>query len=498
MKTHPLPTAPTAYQMLINGNWVEAQSGERYHRDSPAHGIQVGTYPKAGAEDVDAAVMAAKTAFEDASWRLMKGADRAKLLHRVAEIIREDADELAYIEVLESGKPIAQAKGEMQGTAELWEYAATLARHTYGDTYNTLGPDMLGMVLREPIGVVGMITPWNFPLLIISQKLPFALAAGCTAVIKPSELTPGTTLRLGKILQEVGIPAGVVNIVTGFGQPAGARIAAHPDVDMISFTGSTAVGKHIVAASQGNLKKVSLELGGKNPQIVFADADLEAALDAVVFGAYFNMGECCNAGSRLLVQSSISDQFINKVLERAKTVPVGNPLDEATKVGAIINQNQFDKIFEYIENGKKEGAALQLGGGQIETDAGRFIEPTVFTDVAPEMDIAKNEIFGPVLSVIEFDTVDDAVRIANDTFYGLSAGVWTRNIDNAFQVARNVRAGTIWINSYMDGYPELPFGGYKESGQGRELGRFTLDEFCELKTVQLHMGPRTNWWHKDE
>ncbi len=482
--------------MFIAGQWVEAQSGKRYYRESPAHGVQVGTYAEAGAEDVDAAVEAARTAFEDTSWRLMKGADRAKLLHRVSEIIREDVDDLAYIEVLESGKPISQAKGEMVGTAELWEYAATLARHTYGDTYNTLGEDMLGMVLREPIGVEGMITPWNFPLLIISQKLPFALATGCTAVIKPSELTPGTTLRLGKILQEAGIPDGVVNIVTGYGQPAGARIAEHPGVDMISFTGSTTVGKRIVAASQGNLKKVSLELGGKNPQIVFSDADLEAALDAVVFGAYFNMGECCNAGSRLLVQSSIADQFTRKVLERAKTVPVGDPLDEATKVGAIINQDQFEKIFSFISSGKNEGASLRMGGGEINTDTGRFIEPTIFTNVAPEMDIAKNEIFGPVLSIIEFDTVDDAIRIANSTFFGLSAGVWTSNIDNAFQVARNVRAGTIWINSFMDGYPELPFGGYKESGQGRELGRFTLDEFCELKTIQLHMGPRTNWWHK--
>ncbi|MEM8487174.1 MAG: aldehyde dehydrogenase family protein [Bacteroidota bacterium] len=493
-----LPKEPVSYQMLIAGDWVEAQSGDRYHRDSPGHGIKVGTYPRAGVADVDAAVAAAKTAFEDSTWRLMKGADRARLLHRVGEIIREDADDLARIEALESGKPVAQARGEMMGTADLWEYAATLARHTYGDTYNTLGPDMLGMVLREPIGVVGMITPWNFPLLIISQKLPFALATGCTAVIKPSELTPGTTLRLGNILQEVGFPAGVVNIVTGFGAPAGARIAEHPDIDMISFTGSTAVGKKIVAASQGNLKKVSLELGGKNPQIVFADADLEAALDAVVFGAYFNMGECCNAGSRLLVQSSIADQFIKQVVERAKTVPVGDPLDEATKVGAIINDNQYDKIFEYIDAGKAGGAQLKLGGKAMESKNGRFIEPTVFTDVSPDMDIAKNEIFGPVLSIIEFDTVDDAVRIANDSLYGLSAGVWTRNIDHAFQVARNVRAGTIWINSYMDGYPELPFGGYKESGQGRELGRFTLDEFCELKTIQLHMGPRTNWWHKED
>ena len=492
------PSEPFSYQMLIDGQWVEAQSGTRYHRDSPAHGVAVGTYPEAGKEDVDQAVTAAKKAFDEGTWSNMPGAQRAKIIHRVAEIIREDADDLAYVETLESGKPISQARGEMASTAELWEYAATLARHTYGDSYNTLGEQMLGLILREPIGVVGMITPWNFPLLIISQKLPFALAAGCTAVVKPSELTPGTTLRLGRILHEAGVPNGVVNMVTGFGLPAGARIAEHPDVDMISFTGSTAVGKHIVAASQGNLKKVSLELGGKNPQIVFADADLEAALDAVVFGAYFNMGECCNAGSRLLVQTAIADQFVAKALERVKTVPVGDPLDEKTKVGAIINQQQFDKILTLVGKGQEEGARLATGGSAMDTNEGRYIEPTVFTGVQPDMEIAKNEIFGPVLSILEFDTPEDAIRIANSTLYGLSAGVWTSNVDQAFKIARGVRAGTIWINSYMDGFPELPFGGYKESGLGRELGRFTLDEFMELKTVQLHLGPRTNWWHKPE
>ncbi len=494
----PLPDAPFSYEMLINGEWVEARSGDRFERDSPAHGVTVGTYPQADTEDVDTAVQSARKAFDESNWAAMPGAARAKIIHRVSEIIREDAEELAFIEVLESGKPISQAKGEMESTAELWEYAATLARHTYGDTYNTLGENMLGMVLREPIGVVGMITPWNFPLLIISQKLPFALAAGCTAVVKPSELTPGTTLRLGRILQEAGIPSGVVNIVTGFGDPVGSRLSAHPDVDMISFTGSTLVGKKIVAASQGNLKKVSLELGGKNPQIVFADADLEAALDAVVFGAYFNMGECCNAGSRLLIQSSIYDQFLAQVVERAKSVPVGDPLDEKTKVGAIINQHQLDKIIQLVEEGQESGATLSLGGKQMDTEKGRYIEPTIFSDVKPDMSIAHQEIFGPVLSVVEFDTAAEAIRIANSTFYGLSAGVWTSNIDQAFLVSRGVRAGTIWINTYMDGYAELPFEGYKESGQGRELGRFTLDEFCELKTIQMHMGPRTNWWHKPE
>ncbi len=489
-----LPTEPTTFQMLIDGRWAEAEHRERFQSISPAHDIAVASYPIAEASDVDAAVAAARRAFDEGPWPRMAGAERARLLHRTADAVRANLDELALLEVLESGKPITQARGEMEATADLWDYAATLARHVYGDAYNTLGSDKLGFVFREPVGVVGMITPWNFPLLIISQKLPFALAVGCTAVIKPSEMTSGTTLRLGALLLEAGMPEGVVNIVTGYGLPAGARLAEHPDVDMLSFTGSTAVGKRIVAASQGNLKKVSLELGGKNPQIVFADGDLEAALDAVVFGVYFNMGECCNSGSRLLVQRAIAEEFVERVVERARTVPVGDPLDEATKVGAIINQMQFDKIMAYIDAGQREGAALRLGGNPMPTDRGRYIEPTVFDGVAPTMDIAREEIFGPVLSVVTFDTPEEAVHIANDTMYGLSAGVWTSNVDTAFQVSRSIRAGTIWINCFMDGYAELPFGGYKESGLGRELGRFSIDEFTELKTVQLHLGPRTNWW----
>lgn len=482
--------------MLIDGQWVEATSGDRFESVSPGHDVVVGSYPVAGTSDVDAAVAAARRAFDEGPWPHMAGVERARMLNAVGAAIRANRDELARLEVLESGKPITQARGEMDGTADLWEYAATLARHVYGDAYNNLGADKLGFVMREPIGVVGMITPWNFPLLIISQKLPFALAVGCTAVVKPSEMTSGTTVRLGQLLQEAGIPDGVVNIVTGYGLPAGQRIAEHPGVDMISFTGSTRVGKHVVAASQGNLKKVSLELGGKNPQIVFADADLDAALDAVVFGVYFNMGECCNSGSRLLVQRSIAESFAERVVAHARTVPVGDPLDEATKVGAIINEAQYGKIMQYIETGQQEGATLRLGGGRLDSERGRFIEPTVFDGVTPDMQIAKEEIFGPVLSIVPFDTVDDAIAIANSTMYGLSAGVWTRNVDTAFQVSRRVRAGTVWINCFMDGYAELPFGGYQESGLGRELGRFSIHEFTELKTVQLHLGPRTNWWHK--
>jgi betaine-aldehyde dehydrogenase len=493
-----LPGKPQKFRMLIAGRWVEARGGKRFLSLSPAFEVAVGDYPEAEAADVDAAVSAARQAFDDGPWPRFSGAERASFLNRTAALLRENIAELARLETLESGKPITQARGEMESAAALWEYAAALARHLYGDAYNTLGADKLAFVFREALGVVGMITPWNFPLLIISQKLPFALAAGCTAVVKPSELTPATTLRLGEFLLEAGLPEGVVNIVTGYGVPVGARLAEHPGVDMISFTGSTAVGKRIVAASQGNLKKVSLELGGKNPQIVFADADLEAALDAVVFGVYFNMGECCNSGSRVLVQREIADSFIQEVIERARTVPVGDPLDEATKVGAIINQNQFDKIMHYIDTGRREGALLRLGGNRLATEKGCFIEPTVFENVSPVMQIAREEIFGPVLSVLTFDSPAEAVEIANNTMYGLSAGVWTRNVDTAFSVTRGIRAGTVWINCFMDGYPELPFGGYKESGLGRELGRFSIEEFTELKTVQLHLGPRTSWWHQPE
>ncbi len=489
-----IPAEPFRYEMLIDGRWAEARDGGRLTRESPAHGVLVGDYPLAGEADTDAAVAAARRAFEAGPWPRMSGAERSRLLLRVAEGIRAAAEELALVEVLESGKPISQARGEMAGAADLWAYAAALARTLHGDSYSTLGDDMLGLTLREPVGVVAMITPWNFPLLIISQKLPFALAAGCTAVVKPSELTPGTTLRLGRILQEAGLPDGVVNIVTGYGSPVGARLAAHPDVDMISFTGSTGVGRAVVAASAGNLKKVSLELGGKNPQIVFADADLEAALDAVVFGVAFNQGECCNSGSRLLVQRPIAEEFAAAVAERARAVPVGDPLDPATKVGAIVNQQQLDKILGYVASARDEGARLRAGGGRLASERGRFVEPTVFDYVTPAMAIAQEEIFGPVLAVLSFDTPEEAVALANGTLYGLSAGVWTRDLDTAMTLARGIRAGTVWVNTFMDGYPELSFGGYRESGLGRELGRFAVEEFTEQKTVQIHRGPRTSWW----
>ncbi len=489
-----LPVDAVREDMWIGGRRHEACRGGRFETISPAHDVPVGSYPLASAEDVDHAVASARRAFDTGIWPHLSGKHRARVLQSVADAILSNRDELATLEVLESGKPITQARGEMETAADLWDYAATLARHDYGDSYNNLGTSKLAFVLREPAGVVGMITPWNFPLLIISQKLPFALAVGCTAVVKPSELTPATTIRLVELLHEAGVPEGVVNVVTGYGDPVGARLAEHPAVDVISFTGSTRVGKSIVAQAKGNLKRVSLELGGKNPHIVFADADLDAAIDPVVFGVYFNMGECCNSGSRLLVERSVAEEFTRRVVERSRAVRVGDPLKEDTKVGAVISDAHLKKIMSYVARGHDDGARLLLGGNRLASDCGRFVEPTVFDLVTPEMAIARDEIFGPVLSVIAFDSLDDAVRIANDTLYGLSAGAWTSNVETAFQVSRRVRAGTIWINCFMDGYAELPFGGYRESGLGRELGRFSTDEFAEIKTVQLHLGPRTHTW----
>src|ERR1700746_3779050 len=339
-----IPKTPYQYQLWINGKEVPSGSGKKFERKSPAHGILVGEYARADAADVDAAVQAAREAFDKGPWPHSSGAERMKVLLKATELILRQKEELALIETLESGKPISQARDEVDWTADLWQYAASLCRNIHGDTHNTLGDSMLGLVVREPVGVVGMITPWNFPLLIVSQKLPYALAAGCSCVIKPSELTSGTTLRLGKILAEAGVPDGVVNIVSGYGDPVGSQLSLHPQVDMMSFTGSTNVGKAVINAARSNLKKVELELGGKNPQIIFADADLEAALDAAVFGICFNMGECCNSGSRLLVERSIYDNFVERLIPLIREVRVGDPLDESTQVGAIVNEEQLDKI----------------------------------------------------------------------------------------------------------------------------------------------------------
>ncbi len=489
-----LPTQPAAYRHFINGGWTEGRSGGCIERRSPGHGVIVSTYCEGSADDVTDAVAAARKAFDEGPWSRSSGAERQALLQHVADMIRARRDELGAIECLESGKPIAQARDEMDWAAGIWDYAAALARYLHGETTNTLGEGMLGMTLREPAGVCGLITPWNFPLLIISQKLPFALAAGCCCVVKPSEFTSGTTLKLAEILSDAGLPAGACNVVTGYGDPVGQALAESPDVDMVSFTGSTAVGKRILASSAGNLKKVALELGGKNPQIIFDDADLDAVVDAVVHGVYFNMGECCNSGSRILVQESLADELVSRVVEASKTVRVGDPLDETVQVGAIINDAQQRKILDAVEQARRDGAEIRLGGQSLGCGDGRFIQTTVIDRVRPEMQAASMEIFGPVLSVLRFRDESHAVELANATTYGLSASIWTADFDRALRLCRKIKAGTVWVNTFLDGAPELPFGGYRQSGLGRELGPHSVLEYTETKTVTMRLGAYQKKW----
>jgi len=484
------------HRHLIDGRWQNSATGDVFERRSPAHGVLVSVTPKGGKAEAEAAISAARRAFDDGRWSDLSGRERAAVLLKTADLIDENRARIARVEVLESGKPITQAMAEIEGAADLWRYAASLARTHHGDSHNSLGRDMLAMVLKAPIGVVSIITPWNFPFLILSQKLPFALAAGCTCVVKPSEMTPSSATILGELLLKAGLPAGVVNIVHGFGQPVGALISTHGDVDMVSFTGSTAVGKAIVGAASQTLKKVSCELGGKNPQVLFADADIDSAIDAVVFGVCFNAGECCNSGSRIIVHEDIAKDVIARVVALLRKVPFGDPLDPETKVGAIISADHLAKIDGYVRAAAQNGAKIETGGSSFTINGliGGFYAPTVVSGVSPDMAIAREEVFGPVLSVLTFRTLAQAISLVNDAAYGLSAGVWSDSIHTCLEFARRVQAGTVWTNSWMDGFAELPFGGVKQSGQGRELGRYGLEEFLEVKTVQMRIGKTRSPW----
>ncbi|WP_269583290.1 aldehyde dehydrogenase family protein [Roseibium sp. Sym1] len=491
-----IPTEPFIARHLIDGSWRDSADGATFDRVSPSHASLVTRASRGGVRDVDAAISAARVAFDKGRWSWTSGKDRATLLLKVADLIDRERERIAFMETLESGKPISQARAEIEGAADIWRFAASLARTLHGESYNSLGKDFLGLVLKEPVGVVSIITPWNFPFLIVSQKLPFALAAGCTAVIKPSEMTPATTVILGELLIEAGLPAGVVNIVLGHGDPVGTAMTADRRVDMVTFTGSTGVGKAIVKAASGTLKKVSLELGGKNPQVIFPDADLESAVDAVVFGVYFNAGECCNSGSRIIVHEDIAEAFIARTVEVSRKVPFGDPLDPSTKVGAIITPDHQRKIDAYVRDAAKAGADVRLGGGSLEVPglAGQFYQPTVVANAKSHMPIAREEVFGPVLTVLTFRTPDEAIELVNDADYGLSAGVWSENVHTCLEFARRAQAGTVWTNTWMDGFAELPFGGVKESGQGRELGKYGLEEFLEAKTVTMRIGRTRAPW----
>ncbi|WEZ86157.1 aldehyde dehydrogenase family protein (plasmid) [Rhizobium sp. 32-5/1] len=490
--TQTAPTAPREFGFWLDGAYQGGR--ELFERSSPGHGVPVTLIPKCTVDDLNAAVAAARRTFEDRSWAGISGAERAGVLLRTAQILRDRRDEIAYWEVLENGKPISQARGEIDHCIACFEVAAGAARLLHGDSFNSLGDNLFGMVLREPVGVVGLITPWNFPFLILCERVPFILASGCTMVVKPSEVTSATTLILGEILADAGLPKGAYNVVTGSGRTIGQALTEHPDVDMLSFTGSTSVGRSVVhAAADTNFKKLGLELGGKNPIIVFADADLEDAADGAAFGISFNTGQCCVSSSRLIVDRRVAKEFEEILARKMKKIVVGDPLDESTQVGAITTSQQNETIMSYIAKGNAEGARLVTGGSQMDLGKGTYIEPTLFSDVTKGMSIATDEIFGPVLSSFHFDTTEEAIHLANDTVYGLAASVWSKNIDTALSVTRRVRAGRFWVNCIMAGGPEMPLGGFKQSGWGREAGVYGVEEYTQVKSVHIDTGKRSHW-----
>jgi acyl-CoA reductase-like NAD-dependent aldehyde dehydrogenase len=422
----------------------------------------------------------------------MTGFERAAVLHRVADLVEADAERLARLDAEEGGKPIRLTRGDLAGAVQLTRYAAGLAVQMHGTTYTNNGPDFTGLVLREPCGVAGLITPWNFPALILCQKLPFALAAGCTVVVKPSELTSSSTLEIARLYAEAGLPDGVLNVVTGDGR-AGQALAEHPGVDVLSFTGSTATGRRILEASRSNIKKLSLELGGKAANIVFPDADLEDAAAGVVFGGFFNNGECCVAQSRLLVHADVADDFLAELRARAERLRVGQPLEDATDVGALIHENHLRSVLGRVEEGRAQGSDLLTGGARPDDAAlegGWYLQPTILDRVTPEMAAFTEEIFGPVLTVSRFRTEAEALRLANAVDYGLANSVWSKNIDTALTVAKGLRSGTVYVNTTIDAPPTMPFGGYKASGVGREMGQAGFEEFTELKSVSIRTGKR--------
>jgi len=464
-------------------------------RSAPGSGQVVARFTDGSTEDIDAAISAARRAFDSGPWPHLSGMERGRVLNRMAGLLNKHANEIARIESEEVGKPISQARGDVAGTAGMCEYAAGLAMSMHGDIHTNLGDGFTGLITREPAGVVGMITPWNFPLLLAGQKVPYALGAGCTMVVKPSEFTSSTTLMLAEICTEAGVPDGVVNVVTGRGPGVGQKLIESTDVDMISFTGSTRTGRAIVRASESNLKRLSLELGGKSANIVFADADLEDAIDGVMFGVFFNQGECCVSGSRLLIQESVADEFLERLSERTRKVRVGSPLDPETELGAMIHEHHLAKVLSYVANAASQGATVRSGGSRLEMgDGGLYMEPTIIDNVMKDSLLFNEEIFGPVLSVTRFSDDQEAISLANSVEYGLASSVWTKNIDTALYVSSRMRSGTVWINTTIDGSPQLPGGGIKTSGYGREMGQVGFDEFTDVKTIQIRTGKRSAYF----
>ncbi len=475
-------------KLLIDGKWKDAVSGKTFPTVNPATGQTIAKIAEADKKDIDLAVKAARKAFEEGPWKKMGAKARAALLFKVADLIEQNAEELARLETLDTGKPITQSRFvDVPLTAQAFRYYAGWTDKILGETIPVEG-NYFNYTLREPVGVVGQIIPWNFPLMLLAWKMAPALACGNTVVLKPAEQTPLTALRMGAIFLEAGFPPGVVNILPGFGPTAGAALAGHMDVDKIAFTGEVSTGKLIVQAAANNLKKVSLELGGKAPNIIFADADLPTAVKASLDAIYLNQGEVCCAGSRLFVQDKVHDQFVDMAEKIALKRKIGNPFDPATEQGSQNSKDQYEKILRCIEVGKKE-AKLVYGGEPAKVNGGKgyFIKPTLFDNVTNKMRIAQEEIFGPVLSVLRFSDMDDLVRQANDTIYGLSAGIWTRDISRAHNLARAIKAGTIWVNCFDCFDSASPFGGYKQSGFGRDLSHHCLEQYTQVKSVWVNL-----------
>jgi betaine-aldehyde dehydrogenase len=482
------------YRLYINGEWVEGNRGAHFPVYDPSTEEVIAEVPEGNAADVDRAVQAARAAFDSGAWPQTTAQERGRILFRLTERIRRESATLAELESRNSGKPIVEAEYDIADAATCFEYYGGLATKVLGHV-NPVPDNALSLTLKEPVGVAGQIIPWNYPLLMASWKLAPAIAAGCTCVLKPAEQTPLTALELANWFAEVGLPPGVVNIVTGFGETAGAPLVEHPDVNQVAFTGSAAVGKQIVKMAADTVKRVTLELGGKSPNIFFADADFDAATDGALFGVFVNQGEVCSAGSRILVERSIYPRFLEAMTEKAKRIRLGPPLARETKMGPLVSKEQYDRVRAYQEVGKQE-ARLALGGGRPAVmERGYYVEPTIFYDVDNRSRIAREEIFGPVAAVIPFENEAEAVRIANDTPYGLAAAVWSRDIYRALRVVKALRAGIVWVNHMQPTYVEAPWGGYKQSGFGRELGPWGIEEYLETKQVYINLNEQPIGWY---
>ncbi len=488
MATETPPSLNLRTDLFINGEFVPSLSGRRFATVNPATGETLAGVAEAGREDLDRAVGAARAAFESGPWAAMKPRQRGRILQKAAELLSARAEEFGRVETLDNGKPIFEAaKIDMPAAAECLSYFGESADKLYGDTYPGR-PDAMLLTLREPVGVVGAITPWNFPLLQAMWKIAPALALGNTVVLKPASATPLTALLFAELLAEAGLPPGAFNVVPGPGAAVGAAMAEHPGIDKISFTGETGTGKAILRAAAGTVKRVSMELGGKSPNVVFADADLDAAARGAVNAIFYGKGELCSAGSRLLVEESAHDALLERVVERAKKLVPADPLNPKTRLGSLVSESQRENVARYVERGKAEGARLLAGGNRASVEGkGAFFEATVFDGVTPAMTIAREEIFGPVLATLTFKDENDAVAIGNSTIYGLAAAVWSRDLKKALRTAKALKAGTVWINAYNLYDPGLPFGGYKQSGFGRERGRHALEEYTQVKSIWVDL-----------